>query len=70
MVLTNALQEINDEEIVLKNTHKQLEKMMRMEYDMKEVIINVNTYAEQDYIHHLSAINLFINRTMNVPDTT
>lgn len=69
VIMTTALQEINDEDMILQNTHNQLKKMMYREYDMREVISNVDTFAEQEYIHHLSTFNFFLNQTMDTRDT-
>lgn len=68
VILTVALQEINDEDMILQNTHNQLKKMMYMEYDMREVICNADTCVEKEYIHHLFAFNLFLNQTIDTPD--
>lgn len=59
LILDTNLEEINDEERVLQNTHRHLERLMYLEYDMKIAISNVNTYANEEYIYHLSAMNMF-----------
>lgn len=69
-ILTTTLQEMNDKDMILQNTHNQLRKMMCREYDIRVVISNVDTCVEQEYIHHLSTFNLFLNQTMDTPDIT
>lgn len=39
---------INDKEMMLKKTHKQLEKIMYMEYTMKDTISNIDTYVRKE----------------------
>jgi hypothetical protein len=65
LFLPIVLQEINDEVMVLQNTHKKIEKIMYVEYDMKGEIINMETYVEEEYTFHLFSINLFISQTID-----
>lgn len=49
-ILPQALEMVNDEKRVLDNTHRKLEGIMYMEYNMMDSLSNIDTHISEDYI--------------------
>lgn len=58
--LSASLEDINDEDKEVENTKTKMNYMYFLEYTMRHLILNVNTYKSQEYIDHLGSMNLFI----------
>jgi len=60
-LLPPLLENVNNEERVIENTHACLGKIFALELAMND-IITADTCTNQDYINHIGKLNLFISR--------